>query len=308
MTVQYRTGFQSHWLGGTLQLFPPDICGNAYFVDATNGSDTANSGTNWSNAFATVDAARAKCTANQGDKIYMAPWHAESEAGAATAIATMSIAGIDLIGLCQGNQRPTFTFTAADATFSVTAGNCRISGIKIISGVIDMAVGMTVGASADGLQVDNCIFTDGGAALELVIGLQLAAACSGCRIINNQFYTADGGGCASAIQLVGESAQTVIAGNVISGDYSVAGIDGATALATNIIVTDNDIDNLDPTAGLAIGLHADTLGIVVRNLTHGGKNTTAPISAAKCMACENYATTVEAESGNICPAAGDWAA
>jgi hypothetical protein len=198
----------------------------------------------------------------------------------------MSTAGVDLIGLTQGNQRPTFTFTAADATFSVTAPNCRISGIKIISAVIDMAVGMTVSALGDGLQVDNCIFADGGAALELVIGLQIAAACNGCRIINNQFYTADGGGCASAIQLVGESAQTVIADNVISGDYSVAGIDGATALATNIIVVNNLIDNLDPTAGLAIGLHANTLGIVCRNLTHGGKNTTAPVSAALCMCWE----------------------
>jgi hypothetical protein len=304
----FRSGFQSQWLGGNLQMIPPEVCGNAYFVDATNGSDTANSGTSWSNALATVDAAIAKCTANQGDKIFMAPWHAESEAVAATAVATMSKAGVDLIGLTQGNQRPTFTFTADDATFSVTAPNCRISGIKIVSGVADMAIGMTVSALGDGLQVDNCIFADGGAAVELVIGIEIAAACNGCRIIGNQFYTADGGGCASAISLAGESAQTVIADNIISGDYSVAGIDGATALATNIIVANNLIDNLDPTAGLAIGLHANTLGIVCRNLTHGGKNTTAPVSAAKCMCCENYATTVEAESGNLCPAAGDWAA
>jgi hypothetical protein len=220
----------------------------------------------------------------------------------------MSTAGVSLIGVLQGNQRPTFTFTAADATFSITGANCRISGIKIVSGVADMAVGVTASAAADGLEVDHCIFTDGGTAVELVIALQLAAACNGCYIHDNEFYTVDGGGCASAIQLVGESAQTVIARNIISGDFSVAGIDGATALATNLIVADNLIDNLDPTAGLAIGLHASTTGIVCRNLTHGGKNTTAPVSAAACMCCENYATTVEAESGNLCPAAGDWAA
>lgn len=297
----------SHWLNGSLVLSPPAVVGDIYYVDATNGN-SAYSGLDWDHPLATVDQAIAKCTANSGDKIYMAPWHAEAEAGAATAISTMSKAGVDLIGVTQGNQRPTFTFTAADATFSVTAPNCRISTIKIVSGVADMAVGITASALADGLQVDNCIFTDGGAGLELVIGLQIAAACNGCRIIDNQLYTADGGDCASAIQLVGESAQTVIADNVISGDYSVAGIDGATALATNIIVADNLIDNIDAVAGLAIGLHADTLGIVCRNLTHGGKNTTAPVSAAKCMCCENYATTVEAESGNLCPAAGDWAA
>jgi len=303
----FRSGFQSQWLGGNLQMIPPEVCGNAYFVDATNGSDTANSGTSWSNALATVDAAIDKCTENQGDVIFMAPWHAESEAEATTAIWTMDTAGVSLIGVTQGNQRPTFTITAADSYATVTAANCRISGIKILSGVADLAVGVIAGASADGLEADHNIFTDGGLAVELVIGLQLAAACSGCKIHDNEFYTVDGGGCASAIQLVGESEQTVIANNVISGDYSVAGIDGATALATNLVVLDNVIDNLDPTAGLAIGLNAGTTGIVCRNLTHGGKNTTAPVSAAACMCCENYATTVEAESGNLCPAAGDWA-
>jgi hypothetical protein len=167
---------------------------------------------------------------------------------------------------------------------------------------------LNVTAAGDYLEIDDCVFTDGGVALEMVIGVTIAAACNNCHIHDNQFYTNDGGACASAIKLAGESAQTVINRNFISGDYSTAGIDGATALATNIVIADNLIDNLDPTAGLAIGLHANTLGMVCRNLTHGGKNATAPISAAACMCCENYATTVEAESGNLCPAAGDWAA
>jgi hypothetical protein len=306
----YRSGVQSQWIGGSLQILPPavQVLGNAYFVDATNGSNTANSGSSWSDCLATVDAAVAKCTANQGDVIFMAPWHAESGAVAATAVATMDIAGVTLWGVKQGNQRPTFTFTEDDSLFSVTAPNCRVHGIKIISAVIDQAVGLSAGALADGLEVDDCLFTDGAVALELVIGLQLAAACDGCYIHDNQFFTVDGGGCASAIKILGESVRTIIANNVISGDYSVAGIDGATALTTNIVIDGNMIDNLDPTAGLAIGLHANTTGIVTRNLTHGGKNTTAPVSAAACMACENYATTVEAESGNLCPAAGNWAA
>jgi len=47
--------------------------------------------------------------------------------------------------------------------------------------------------------------------------------------------------------------------------------------------------------------------MIVRNLVHTGKDATAGIVAAAMACCENYNTTVEAESGNLCPAAGDWA-
>jgi hypothetical protein len=284
----------ARWYNNVLALYPPNHTGIAYYVDATNGAST-NQGLSWTDALATVDQAIAKCTANTGNKIYMAPWHAESETTAAAAIVTMSKAGIDLIGLRQGNSRPTFTIGAADATFSVTAGNCRISNIKIISDIADCAVGMTVGASADGLQVDNCIFTDGALAKELVIGIQLAAACDGCKILDNEFYsdTTGTGGCASAIKLVGESVKTIIAGNTAHGDYSVATLDAGTAKTTMLTVQDNDFCNIDTTAGAVIKLHNTTTGFVVRN-TLGGAKTAGGIAACfaggACYTAFNYST------------------
>ncbi|MAE81623.1 MAG: hypothetical protein CMB80_02720 [Flammeovirgaceae bacterium] len=302
MARQNRSGFQSSWLGGSLQIFPPDVAGDAYFVDATNGAST-NNGSSWSDAMATCDQAIDKCTANQGDTIFIAPWHTESEATAATSITTMDTAGVSLIGLTQGNQRPTFTFTANDAYFSVTAANCRVSGIKIISDVADMASGLTLGASADGAEIDNCIFTDGSAAKELVIGISVTAACDGCKIHDNQFYTVDGGGCASAIKLVGESARTVIANNYIFGDYSAACIDGTTAAQTIIIISDNVMRNVDTTAGSVIELHNSSTGLITRNLGQAGKAITDTITAAACMVCENYMSGAVSASGILDPAA-----
>lgn len=293
----------ARWYNGVLALYPPSHTGIAYYVDATNGAST-NQGLSWTDALATVDQAIAKSTANTGNKIYMAPWHAESEATAATALFTMSKAGIDLIGLRQGNQRPTFTVTAADSYLTVTAGNCRVSNIKIVSGVADMTVGMIVGASADGFQIDNCIFTDGAIDKELVIGLQIAAACDGCKILDNEFWcntaSAGTGGCASAIQLVGESVATIISGNITHGDYSLAVLDGETATATLLTICDNDFSNVDITAGECISLDSSTTGFVVRNTLNGAATTNGIASCFKAggiYTALNYSTGVVDKSG-----------
>lgn len=287
----------ARWYNGNMLLYPPLHTGIAYFVDATNGAST-NQGLSWDDALATVDQAIAKCTANTANKIYMAPWHAETEATATTALFTMSKAGIDLIGLRQGNQRPTFTVTAADSYLTVTAANCRVSNIKIVSGVADMAVGMIVGASADGFQIDNCIFTDGAVDEELVIGLQIAAACSGCKILDNEFWcdTAGTGGCASAIQLVGESVKTVIAGNIAHGDYSLAVLDGETATAVLLTICDNDFCNIDSTAGECVSLDSSTTAFVVRN-TFGGAKTSGGIAA--CFVAGGAYTALNYSTGGV---------
>ena len=298
-----KTELQSQWLGGSLQLVGSDIVGNAYYVDSSNGS-SSNGGTSWTNAMATLDKAIAKATANNGDVIYLAPYHTESESTAATSIATLSKAGVSVIGIVQGNQRPTFTLSAADATFSVTAGNCSIEGIKIISGIADCAVGLTASATADGLSVRNCVFSDGGTAiLELVIGVSVAAACTDVTIEGCFFDTFPAGSStASAIKAVGAADRLKIIGNVMLGDWNTAGIDAVTAASVDVYIADNVINNLDAAAGLAISCKSDTTGAVVRNLLHGGKDGTSPIAAAACLVAENYGTNAEGASGIILPA------
>jgi hypothetical protein len=274
--------------------------GSLFYVDATNGDDTFD-GKSWKKAKATIDAAIGLCTADKGDRILMAPWHAETLTAATSCV--MDIAGVSLLGIVQGNQRPTISLgTLAAATISVTAANCRISGIKLISAVIDATAGITVAATGDGLEVDNCIITDGGAALEMVIGISLAAAADGCYIHDNRFYTVPAGGCATAITLVGESAQTVIVRNYIQGDYSASAISGVTAAATLLTVSDNYIINIDTTAGSCIDMHASTTGMSCNNRMMGGKSIADCWIADGMVSIENYATGAVSASGLVEPA------
>lgn len=101
--------------------------GNVYFVQYTNGSD-GNEGTDPSEPFKTLDYAIGKCTASQGDTIFVMEGHAETT----TAIA-LDVAGITILGLGVGRTRPTFTATtAASDLIDVTVANCRIGNIRLV--------------------------------------------------------------------------------------------------------------------------------------------------------------------------------
>ena len=286
---------ESGWLSGSLLVRPAVVMGAEYHVDATNGDDS-NSGLDWDNSLGTWDAAINKCGGDAGEVIYMAPWHAESIA-TSTALA-LDTAGISHIGLQCGNQRPTITLgTDAGATIGVTAANQRISGIKLVSAVINCTAGITASSAGDGLQVDNCIITDGGAALEMVIGISLAASCDGCKILNNEFYTVPAGGCASAIKLVGDSARTVIANNIIQGDYSVSAIDLGTAVTYLVTIRNNFIVNVDADPGNCVKAYTGTTGLVVRNIWAGGHSMAGTYVGDAMVANWNYATGAVTKSG-----------
>ncbi len=276
--------------------------GSKFWVSSGAGTDGAGFGQNPDTPVATLDYAVGLCTASLGDVIYLMPGHAETLVAATSAV--VDVAGIQIVGIGTGALQPTFTLaTLVGATISVTAANVRIQNIKVISARIDITAGITAAAGADGLVVEDCWFTDGGVALELVIAISLAAACDRVIIRNNYFQTALAGGCASAVKFVGATANSVVRDNYIHGDYSAAGIDGTTAAGTFLLVLDNVLWNTDTTAGLALSLHASTTGAVCRNLAFGGKNGTSAFSAcAGALVAENYQSNAAGASGVITPA------
>ncbi len=312
MAVQKnKTAFQTQWLSGTLQFAPPIVVGSAFFVDSVNGAST-NNGAAWDDALATVDQAIAKCTANSGDVIYMAPYHVESEAVAATSIWTMSKAGVSLVGMTQGRQRPTFTFTAADATATVSAANCLIKNCKFVSGIEDLAVALTLTAVSDGTTIDGCIFIDGQTTiLEMIIGISIAALATEITVQNSFFTTfAAASATSTAIEAIGAADRLWVTHNVFSGDWNLkAPVHLLAAKSLDVYIADNDIYQLDAASGLAVSVESTTTGQINRNMVFSGKNTVAGISTAdKCGQNQNYQTTVETEAGNLVPATGDWAA
>ena len=288
--------------GGGVLLFADQsqTTGSYFFVHNGTGSDTAGNGLGPDSPAASADFMVASCTASLGDTIVLMPGHAETLVNA-TGLA-MDVAGVRLLGLGWGGLVPTFTLgTATSATIAVTAPNCVIDNIKVVSDFANVAAGVTASAVADGLVVQNSWFKDGGSAKELVIGVSVAAAANNVKILNNRFTTVDTGGCASAVKLIGACDDGQIIGNYIQGDYSVACIDGKTAAAILLEITDNVFWNSDATLGLLLDMHSSTTGVYANNRSFGAKND-AHFTAAGMVAVENYSTNAKNASGIIKPA------
>ena len=153
---------------------------NVYWVSSVVGNDS-NTGKKRSAPLATFAAALAKCTANKGDIIYLMPGHAENVASAA-AIAC-NVAGVITIGLGMGSLRPKFSFTAAAATFTITASNLYFENICWEANFADVAVGLNISA-VNHLHFENCRWTEAGTDLNFITPIN--AATGGTNFTFNQ--------------------------------------------------------------------------------------------------------------------------
>lgn len=133
----------------------PLTTGQVFFVDSNNGSNN-NRGDRPDRALATVDAAISLCRANKRDRVLVMPGHAETVT--ATSIAH-DVAGVEVIGLGVGLNRPTFTFGAAAATITVSAANGRWENCHFIANFLNVAAAFTLSTAKD-FELDNCTFAD----------------------------------------------------------------------------------------------------------------------------------------------------
>jgi hypothetical protein len=298
---------------GLAQLLPVNTLvmpnANVFFVDSSN-ANAANQldgeqGNSWEKPFATINYPiyADLVTANQGDVILVAPGHTETISGATgTTSILMDIAGVTIIGLVCGDLRPTLTFSATTSTLSITAANCRIKFLTLVSNIDNCAVAITAAATADGFVLEDCWFKDTAAAKEFLVGISLATGCDYCKILNNRVFGAAGGG-TSWLLLVGASQGTEVSGNIVQGTWSGSAIDASGAAATQLIIDNNRIFNQAATNGVCVSAHASTTGMLTRNLLM----TIASVFAAVITSCaamgkaENYLCGEIAKSGALSP-------
>ena len=133
-----------------------DHPGNIFFVDSgmTGAADSSGYGLSPDKPFATIDYAVGQCTASNGDVIYVAPGHAETLATAGAI--TTDVEGISIVGLGNGDNAPTLTYGATDATTIVSADNVLLKNLRFVSAIDDLAVFLTLGAHY--ATVDGCLF------------------------------------------------------------------------------------------------------------------------------------------------------
>lgn len=105
---------------------------------------------------ATIDSAVGYCTASRGDVILVAPGHTEAISSATALL--LDVAGISIVGLGEGANRPTLTFdTANTATIPVSAANVSVKNIIFTANFADIVSFFTL-TTANNFTLDGCFF------------------------------------------------------------------------------------------------------------------------------------------------------
>jgi hypothetical protein len=254
-----------------------------------------------SHLFTSIDTAIGNCVADRGDIIYVLPGHTETIAVAGGI--TADIAGISIIGLGNGNLRPTLTWSATASSFLITAANVLIKNfITTIS--IDEVVSMFA-VSAAGVTLDAVDFVPyaSGQARQFLLTTNAAdqLTVKNC----NHRQTAAAGAAQAWIQLVGTDNSRILNNTIWITAYANTGsicISGSTAVVEAEIVG-NRIAWLGATITSIINLVTTSTGIISDNRCAGGAAVVAgaAIVGDACYMFENYVTNTVAKSGLLDP-------
>jgi hypothetical protein len=291
--------------GAQVVLDGRSTTGNVFFVHSGTGTNGAGYGRDTNKPFATIGYALSSdvCTANKGDVIYVMPGHAESIAAAAGFDA--DIAGVSIIGLGNGTNRPTLTFTTSTAaSVVVSAANVTIKDIRFVNDIDSQVLVLDINAA--NCTVENCVFLEGSSKQFLTaidVNGGSANACDITTIRRCQIWST-AVGANNGIEL-GEVADRVLIEDCeIYGDFADACIHNPTGkVLTRLRIRRCSLVNLQ-SGDHAIELVSACTGVIEDNR---GSSTLADvgdqtgIDPGSCFCNENYFNSAIDQSGVLNP-------
>lgn len=268
---------------------PNGPVGNVYYVDSVNGS-ASNSGVAPANALATIHAASAACTANNGDVVIALPGHVETISAAAGL--ALSKAGVTVIGLGRGQKQAKLDFTtSAAATCTITANDVVLDGFQVEASFADVVSEIVV--TGKDVVIRNCRFleptTDENALINILSGG--ANTADGLVVENCEFRGLDAAN-TCGISHPNAQSRCVIRNNYFLGVFETGAIKAAGVLA-QAIVEGNYINNTSGDADECIIIADTSTGVVIANMVGNNlaANATTNISCGTTMTlCQNYST------------------
>jgi hypothetical protein len=292
--TNYPNGFAS---GITIRNMPllSAYPGKVVWVHSGTGSN-GNRGT-FDKPFASIDYAVGTCTANKGDIIMVKAGHTETVTAAAGL--DLDVAGIAIIGLGTGSNRPTINFTTVvGADMDVDAANITVMNL-LFTGGIDALTG-PIDVNAADFSMINCETRDvTGQATDFIV---TDANASRFLISNWKHAGAAAAGADTAISIVGGD-DWVIEDFWIYGNFAVAAIENVTTAANRVrigggvkpsfIWTENSAD-------VAVTMVAASTGFVGPNINAMLQDNAANITEAFVGAAMQFMQPI-----NICNLAGE---
>jgi hypothetical protein len=127
---------------------------DVYFIDSSNSnaSDAAGSGNSPDIPLASIDYLFSLATAGKKVVGYVLPGHTETYSTTGTKM-TADKAGVHIIGLGKGSNRPTITFGHVDATWVISAANITIENFLFVTSIDSVVTYGTI-SGADFKMID----------------------------------------------------------------------------------------------------------------------------------------------------------
>jgi hypothetical protein len=209
-----------------------------------------------------------KARASRNDIIVVLPGHAEN-VDAADDWANL-VAGTTILGLGQGNLRPTFTWTTATSTVLLNVANVTISNLIFEMAGPDGATALTVTApmtiSAAGCTISNCRMRTGRDADQgSTIAITTTAAADDLTLLGNHIYDESDGTLTTTLMDIIGCDRLRMEDNIFRGTTSTATDVGvvrfATTASTNIILRRNVYMNVKALSTCAVTGLAGVTGV-----------------------------------------------
>lgn len=224
--------------------------------------------------FPSVAAALAKCVANRGDRIIVHPRHTENIANG-TVWSSALVAGVKIIGLGVGTERPTFTFTAAASKVTISVASVGIYNCRFLcagpSGTTALTVTAAWSIAADNVVLKSNYF-EVGIDNDQIVAAFMSTTTAGTRFRfeENEVKTLATTSAGTSGLILNGAVDAVIARNIFFGALAANGtgwIAFATTASTNVYIIDNLITQQKAGSTCAIDLTADLVntGWIVRN-------------------------------------------
>lgn len=273
--------------------------GTAFFVcnrTNANGSN-GNSGLSPSQPLATLAKALTLVTASADDVIFVMPGHAENISSAG--IVTCSTAGCSIVGLGAGRLRPTFTWTATDGTWLVSAANVAIENCVFIGEGIDAVVTM-FGITASDCSITECEFQIGKTSFVPLLGITITGTINRFKFYNNRVHGLAVANCTNFIQIAGGGDGHEFVGNYIKGNFTttLGAINNITTLCTNILVHQNTFINATASATKVAVFLTGTTGAITDNRCGIGSGA-VPFTADAAHWAGNWSAAAVATNGTL---------
>ena len=273
--------------GGLVVADESRTTGEIFFVSSGAGTDGASLSKTPDAPLATIDYAIGLCTAGRGDRIYVMPGHVETVTGAAGV--ALDVAGVAVIGIGEGHNRPKIHFTtAAAASFDVSAANCRIENLWFNSAIDDQTALLNV--TAADVTVRRCEFMLGDGSVDAECGILASAAADRLLVENCRLNSTSSTAITNGAISCGATDDTTIRNCEISGYFGTAGNVVNTAAAANFNVLGCVLVNRSADGNNKnVVLHASTVGMIAGNsLAIIDSTGPAPLTAAAAFVAGNY--------------------